>query len=454
MRNEFEEKALEYHRGARPGKTEIIPTKPFGTPADISLAYTPGAAAPAMAINKERWNAYRYTNKGNLVAVVSNGSALLGLSNTGALSAKPVMEGKAMLFKIYADIDAFDIELSEEEPDKIVATVQNIAPTFGAINLEDIKSPDCFYIEERLRNLLDIPVMHDDQHGAATAIVAALTNAAEIAEKELKNLKIVINGAGAAAIATAKMLTKAGIARNNITMLDSKGVITIVRDKLTPQKALFATKETGMTTLAQAITGKDVFIGLSVGNIFTKEMALSMAENPIIFALANPTPEISYNQAKAARPDAIVATGRGDSPNQINNAIAFPYLFRGALDTLSTTINTAMLWAAAKAIASLAHEPVPEQIKKQYNSPLHFGKEYILPKINDERLLFAVTQAVAQAAMESGVARRRIASWKEYEEMLHCRIERVTHYRQHPHIGGKEQLHKRYNKGMNKIDPL
>lgn len=454
MSERLDEKALEYHEGERPGKTEITPTKPFGTPEDLSLAYTPGVAAPAEAINKERWQAYRYTNKGNLVAVISNGSALLGLGNSGALSSKPVMEGKSMLFKIFADIDAFDIELAEEDADKFIATVQDISPTFGAINLEDIKSPDCFYIEERLHNLLDIPVMHDDQHGAAVTVAAALINAAEVAEKEVASLNIVINGAGAAAIATAKILTNIGVKRENITMLDSKGVITIARNKLSPQKALFARRETHITTLAQAIKGQDAFIGLSVGKIFTKEMARAMAVNPIIFALANPTPEIDYKEAREARADAIVATGRTDTPNQINNAIAFPYLFRGALDTLATTINLEMQLAAVKAIASLAHEPVPDDIKKQYGSDLCFGKEYIIPKMNDGRLLFSLAKAVAQAAMKSGVARRKIASWEEYEEMLRCRIERITHHRQHPHDGGREQLHKKYCKDMNKLDLL
>ncbi len=451
MSDKIDKKALEYHEGKRAGKIEVTPTKPYSTPEELSLAYSPGVAAPAAAINKERWQAYRYTNKGNLVAIISNGSALLGLGNTGALSAKPVMEGKSMLFKIYADIDAFDIELAEEDPDKFIATVQDISPTFGAISLEDIKAPECFYIEERLRNLLGIPVMHDDQHGTAVIIAAALTNAAEIAGKELNNLKIVINGAGAAAIATAKMLVTIGVKRKNITMLDSKGVINIARSGLTPQKSLFAIEDTNINTLAQAIIGKDTFIGLSTGNLFTRNMALSMSDNPIIFALANPTPEIDYNEAKKARPDAIVATGRTDTPNQINNAIAFPYLFRGALDTLATNINSAMQQAAVKAIASLAHEPVPDNIKKSYGTDLRFGPGYIVPKIGDCRLLTSVAKAVANAAMESGVARRKIVSWSEYEETLLCRMERETHYCHHTHHSSAEQLHKKYNTGMNKL---
>lgn len=454
MSDRLDERALEYHESGRAGKTEVTPTKAFDTPEALSLAYSPGVAAPAAAISKDRWQAYRYTNKGNLVAIISNGSALLGMGNTGALSAKPVMEGKSMLFKIYADIDAFDIELAEEDPDKFISTVQGIAPTFGAISLEDIKAPECFYIEERLRKLLDIPVMHDDQHGTAVIIAAALTNAAEVAGKELNSLKLVINGAGAAAIATARMLTSIGIKRENITMLDSKGVINIARNGLSPQKALFAVKDTSISTLAQAIDGKDAFIGLSVGNLFTKEMALSMSKNPIIFALANPIPEIDYNLAKETRPDAIVATGRTDTPNQINNAIAFPYLFRGALDTLATDINTAMQQAAVKAIASLAHEPVPDEIKKSYGTDLNFGPQYIVPKIGDCRLLFSVAKAVATAAMESGIARRRIASWSEYEEALMCRVEQETHFCHHQHSNYKKQLHKRYNTGMNKLNPL
>ena len=451
MSERLEERALEYHEGERPGKTEITPTKPHDTLEQLSLAYSPGVAAPAAAINKDRWQAYRYTNKGNLIAVVSNGSAVLGLGNVGALSSKPVMEGKSMLFKIYADVDAFDIELAEEDPDKFIETVQDISPTFGGINLEDIKAPECFYIEERLRNLLDIPVMHDDQHGAAITIAAALLNAAEVADKELQSLKVVISGAGAAAISTAKMLVRLGLMREQITLTDSKGVITIARDILPPEKALFASSDTSLHTLADAIKASDVFIGLSVGNVLTKEMVRSMADTPIIFALANPTPEISYADAIAARPDAIVATGRTDTPNQINNALAFPYLFRGALDTLATNINREMEMAAVKALAALAHEPVPHEIKKSYGSNLSFGPAYILPKLGDRRLLFAVSMAVAKAAMDSGIARRRIASWSEYEEALRCRIERETHYRHHGRCNSEQLLHKRYNRGMNKL---
>lgn len=454
MSERLKEKALEYHEGERAGKTEVVPTKPYSTPEELALAYSPGVAAPAEAIKQDRWNAYRYTNKGNLVAIVSNGSDLLGLGNAGALSAKPVMEGKSMLFKIYADIDAFDIELGEENPDLFIKTVQEISPTFGGISLEDIKAPECFYIEERLRKLLDIPVMHDDQHGTAVTIAAALINATEIAEKELPKLKIVMNGAGAAAIATAKNLVALGVKRENITMLDSKGVISLSRDRLNPQKAIFATADKSIHSLADAVKGRDAFIGLSVGNQLTREMLCTMNDTPIIFALANPIPEIDYHEAIAARPDAIVATGRTDTPNQINNAIAFPYLFRGALDTLATDINTDMQLAAIRAIASLAKEPVPEETKKAYNKALTFGKEYIIPKINDCRLLPTVAKAVAQAAIKSGIARRKIASWEEYEEQLLCRIERVTEHAHHLHNGSKKQLHKKYNTAIDKLNPL
>ena len=451
MNDNLNERALEYHEGERPGKTEVVPTKPHGTREDLSLAYSPGVAAPAAAISKERWNAYRYTNKGNLIAVVSNGSAVLGLGDIGSQAAKPVMEGKAMLFKTFADIDAFDIEIAEKDPDKIIKTVQNIAPTFGGINLEDIKAPDCFYIEERLRNLLDIPVMHDDQHGTAVTITAALLNAAEVAGKSFESLKIVICGAGAAAISTARLLVRTGVARKQITMVDSKGVITIARSILPPSKAQFATEETSITTLADAVKECDVFIGLSTGGALTKEEVLAMAANPIIFALANPNPEIDYDVARAVRPDAIIATGRTDTPNQINNATAFPYLFRGALDTLATDINHNMQVAAVKAIAALAHEPVPDKIKKRYGSALTFGKEYIIPKIDDNRLLYNVSAAVAQAAMESGIARRSIVSWSEYRETLHCRVERETEHTHHMMHYREKELHKRYQKSINKL---
>ena len=418
----FKSRALAYHSAGKAGKTSIIATKPIETPEELAMAYTPGVAAPAMEISKDRWKAYRYTNKGNLVAVVSNGSSLLGLGNRGALAAKPVMEGKAMLFKTYADIDAFDIEISDETPERVVATVQALAPTFGGINLEDIKAPECFYIEKRLRGLLDIPVLHDDQHGTAVTVAAALLNACEVTGKEIGNIRIVINGAGAAAISSATMLLEMGISREQITMLDSKGVITTARTDLNDMKRQFAT-DSNATTLAQAITGADAFIGLSKGGLLTQSDIKSMRPSPIIFALANPVPEVSYNRAKEWRPDAVVATGRSDSPNQINNVLSFPYLFRGALDTLSTTINEAMKIAAAKAIAAIAQQPATKEIEEQYGRAFTFGKEYILPKPGDKRLLTEVSSAVAQAAMDSGIARRGIASFNEYRQALIARVD-------------------------------
>lgn len=418
----FKSRALAYHSAGKAGKTSTIAAKPIETPEELAMAYTPGVAAPAMEISKDRWKAYRYTNKGNLVAVVSNGSSLLGLGNRGALAAKPVMEGKAMLFKTYADIDAFDIEISDETPERVVATVQALAPTFGGINLEDIKAPECFYIEKRLRGLLDIPVLHDDQHGTAVTVAAALLNACEVTGKEIGNIRIVINGAGAAAISSATMLLEIGISREQITMLDSKGVITTARTDLNDMKRQFAT-DSNATTLAQAITGADAFIGLSKGGLLTQSDIKSMQPSPIIFALANPVPEVSYNRAKEWRPDAVVATGRSDSPNQINNVLSFPYLFRGALDTLSTTINEAMKIAAAKAIAAIAQQPATKEIEELYGRAFTFGKEYILPKPGDKRLLTEVSSAVARAAMDSGIARRGIASFNEYRQALIARVD-------------------------------
>ena len=418
----FKSRALEYHSTGKAGKTSTIPGKPLETPEDLAMAYTPGVAAPAMEICKERWRAYRYTNKGNLVAVVSNGSSLLGLGNRGALAAKPVMEGKAMLFKTYADIDAFDIEISDEEPDRVVATVQALAPTFGGINLEDIKAPECFYIEKRLRELLGIPVLHDDQHGTAVTVAAALLNACEVTGKSIGSIRIVINGAGAAAISSATMLLEMGVSPEQISMLDSKGVISTRRTDLNEMKSRFAT-DSDMTTLSQAIAGADAFIGLSKGDLLSESDVKSMQPSPIIFALANPVPEVSYNLAKQWCPDAVVATGRSDSPNQINNVLSFPYLFRGALDTLSTTINEAMKIAAAKAIAAIAQLPASKETEKQYGRAFTFGKEYILPKPGDKRLLTEVSAAVARAAMDSGVARRGIASFNEYSQTLLKRVE-------------------------------
>lgn len=427
MDEKFEEKALHYHSDGRAGKTAITVTKPCGTPQELSLAYTPGVAAPAIEINKDRWKAYRYTNKGNLVAVISNGSSVLGLGNIGAQASKPVMEGKAMLFKTFADIDAFDIEVGEEDPEKLIAIIQSIAPTFGGINLEDIKAPECFVIEERLRGLLDIPVLHDDQHGTAVTVCAALINACIIAKKELSEARIVICGAGSAAISTARMLCNIGVQKKQITMVDSKGVINMERKDLNSYKAEFMT-ENGAITLQQAMHGADIFIGLSRGGTATADIIKSMAERPVIFALANPIPEIGYRQAKQLRPDAVVATGRSDSPNQVNNLLAFPYLFRGALDTLSATINEEMKIAAAHAIADVAREGASEETEKQYGKRLQFGHEYILPKPGDKRLLYAVSSAVAKAAMESGIARREIASFKEYRGALTNRLDCESYF--------------------------
>ena len=435
MDKNLDRRALEYHSDGRAGKTGISPTKPFGTVEDLSLAYTPGVAAPVKEINLDRWKAYRYTNKGNLVAVVTNGSAVLGVGNVGALAAKPVMEGKAMLFKVLADIDAFDIELSDEEPDRIIATIQAIAPTFGGINLEDIKAPECFYIEERLKALLDIPVLHDDQHGTAIVIAAALTNACHVVGKRIEDTRIVICGAGAAGISTARMLKRIGAKRENIIMADSKGVLSTARKDLNSMKMEFAI-DTQYSTLSQAMINADAFIGVSKGNILKSSDIETMAENPIIFALANPTPEIDYERALETRPDAIIATGRTDKPNQINNSLVFPYLFRGALDTYSTTINEQMQIAAVNAIAQIAREPAEREIEKKYGKEFTFGREYLLPKMGDKRLLTEVTVAVAQAAMDSGVARRRIASIDEYRSCLLSRVdnenffssERIRHH--------------------------
>ena len=435
MDKELNKKALEYHSKERAGKMETTPTKAFDSVDDLSLAYTPGVAAPVKEINAERWKAYRYTNKGNLVAVVSNGSAVLGVGNVGAVASKPVMEGKAMLFKVLADIDAFDIELSEEDPDRLVATIQALAPTFGAINIEDIKAPECFYIEERLRKLLDIPVLHDDQHGTAIVIAAALMNACEVTGKEISDIKIVVSGAGAAGISTARMLKSIGAGEGNIIMTDSKGVISNSRSDLNNLKKEFATA-TSLTTLSQAITNADVFIGVSRGNLLTDTDLETMADNPIIFALANPTPEVEYSHALKIRPDAVIATGRTDRPNQINNSLIFPYLFRGAMDTLSTTINEHMQMAAVKAIARIAREPADKGIEKKYGKEFTFGREYLLPKMGDKRLLTEVSSAVAQTAMDSGVARRSIASFSEYRDALLSRVdnsnsfsrERVRHH--------------------------
>lgn len=413
------EAALHYHEMGKPGKIEVVPTKPHSTQTDLSLAYSPGVAEPCLEIQKNPQDAYRYTNKGNLVAVISNGTAVLGLGDIGALSGKPVMEGKSLLFKIYGGVDAFDIEVDEKDPEKFITAVKAISPTFGGINLEDIKAPECFEIEKRLKEELDIPVMHDDQHGTAIISAAGLINALQVAGKRIEDVRMVVNGAGAAAISCTRLYCAFGVRRENVIMLDSKGVITTGRDNLNEQKREFATSRTDVHTLAEALQGADVFVGLSKGNILTKDMVRSMAEKPIIFALANPVPEISYEDAVEARPDVLMSTGRTDYPNQINNVIGFPYIFRGALDTAAKAINEEMKMAAARAIAELARREVPEVVKQTYEvSDLTFGPEYFIPKPVDPRLITEVSMAVAKAAMESGVARHPITDWEAYRKHL------------------------------------
>ena len=413
------EAALLYHSMGKPGKIEVVPTKPYTTQTDLSLAYSPGVAEPCLEIEKNPEDAYKYTAKGNLVAVISNGTAVLGLGDIGALSGKPVMEGKGLLFKIYAGIDVFDIEVNEKDPDKFVEAVKAIAPTFGGINLEDIKAPECFEIERRLKEELDIPVMHDDQHGTAIISSAGLLNALEVAGKKIEDVKIVVNGAGASATSCTKLYEALGARRENILMLDSKGVITSDRENLTEQKRYFATDRRDVHTLAEAIKGADVFLGLSKGNVLTQDMVRSMADHPIVFALANPTPEISYEDAMAARPDVLMSTGRSDYPNQINNVIGFPYIFRGALDTHARAINEEMKLAAVHAIADLAKQPVPDVVNEAYHvNNFTFGPDYFIPKPVDPRLITEVSCAVARAAMESGVARKNIEDWDAYKLQL------------------------------------
>lgn len=413
------EAALEYHESGRPGKIEVKPTKPYSTQTDLSLAYSPGVAYPCLEIEKNPDDVYKYTDKGNLVAVISNGTAVLGLGDIGAMSGKPVMEGKGLLFKIYGGIDVFDIEVAEKDPAKFCEAVERIAPTFGGINLEDIKAPECFYIEERLKKTLDIPVMHDDQHGTAIISAAGLKNALEVNGKDISKVKIVVNGAGAAAISCTKLYVALGARIENILMLDSKGVITSDRENLTEQKKMFATDRRDVHTLAEAIKGADVFVGLSKGNVLTKDMVRSMAEQPIVFALANPVPEISYEDAMESRPDVLMTTGRSDYPNQINNVIGFPYIFRGALDVHATAINEEMKLAAVNAIADLAKLPVPDVVNDVYKvNNLTFGPSYFIPKPVDPRLITEVSAAVAKAAMDSGVARINITDWNAYKQQL------------------------------------
>ena len=412
------EEALRYHAEGKPGKIEVIPTKPHSTQTDLSLAYSPGVAEPCLEIEKNPLDAYEYTAKGNLVAVISNGTAVLGLGDIGPLAGKPVMEGKGVLFKIFAGIDVFDIEVNEKDPEKFIQTVKAISPTFGGINLEDIKAPECFEIETRLKNELDIPVMHDDQHGTAIISGAGLINALEIAGKKIEDVKIVVNGAGAASISCTRLYVMLGARKENIVMCDSKGVISTSRPDLNAAKREFAT-DRPIKTLQEAVVGADVFLGLSVANVLTKEMVRSMNADPIVFALANPNPEISYADAMASRDDIIFATGRSDYPNQINNVLGFPYIFRGALDTHAKAINEEMKLAAVYAIADLAKEPVPDVVNAAYKlKRTTFGRDYILPKALDPRLLTRVSCAVAKAAIDSGVSRKTITDWEGYANHL------------------------------------
>ena len=412
------EMALDYHKLGRPGKIETVPTKPYSSQNDLSLAYSPGVAYPCLEIKDNPQDAYEYTNKGNLVAVVSNGTAVLGLGNIGAQAGKPVMEGKALLFKIFAGLDCFDIEVDEKDPQKFVDIVKALEPTFGGINLEDIKAPECFEIEEKLKEVCNIPVLHDDQHGTAIISGAGLLNALEIQGKKIEDVRLVVNGAGAAAVSCTKLYIRLGVRPENIVMCASKGVINKKRTDLNAQKAQFAT-DRDIETLADAMVGADVFLGLSVKDVVTQEMVRSMAEKPIVFALANPDPEIEYTKAMESRPDIIFATGRSDYPNQINNVLGFPYIFRGALDCSATAINEEMKLAAVRAIAKLAKLRVPSVVNAAYNMQgISFGREYILPKPLDPRLLKTVAPAVALAAMESGVARRPITNWRDYAAKL------------------------------------
>ena len=412
------EEALRYHAEGKPGKIEVVPTKPYSTQMDLSLAYSPGVAEPCLEIEKNPLDAYKYTSKGNLVAVISNGTAVLGLGDIGPLAGKPVMEGKGLLFKIFAGIDVFDIEVNEKDPDKFIETVKAIAPTFGGINLEDIKAPECFKIETRLKEELDIPVMHDDQHGTAIISGAGLINALEIAGKKIEDVKSGVNGAGAASISCTKLYIMLGARKENIIMCDSKGVISTHRTDLNESKKFFAT-DRDIKTLTEAVVGADVFLGLSVANVLTQDMVRSMNTNPIVFALANPNPEISYADAMASRDDIIFATGRSDYPNQINNVLGFPYIFRGALDTHAKAINEEMKLAAVYAIAGLAKEPVPDVVNAAYKlKRTTFGRDYILPKALDPRLLTRVSCAVAKAAIDSGVSRRTITDWEGYANHL------------------------------------
>src|SRR6185437_658938 len=423
QKNIRKQEALDYHSKGRPGKIEVIPTKATKTQRDLSLAYSPGVAVPCLEIKENPETAYQYTAKGNLVGVISNGSAVLGLGNIGALAGKPVMEGKGVLFKIFADIDVFDIEINETDPEKFVEIVAALEPTFGGINLEDIKAPECFYIEQKLKERLNIPVMHDDQHGTAIISSAALLNALEIQKKKINKVKFVVNGAGAAAMACVQLYVALGAHPANFVMFDKDGILHAGRTDMDEMKRKFATSKDASLSLEKAMKDADVFIGLSVGDVISTEMIKSMAKNPIVFAMANPDPEISYDKAVSARKDVIMATGRSDYPNQVNNVLGFPYIFRGALDVRATQINEAMKLAAVKALAQLARLPVPDLVNMAYNEKnILFGPNYIIPKPLDNRLLMHVAPAVAKAAIESGVARQPITDWESYSQKLNERL--------------------------------
>jgi malate dehydrogenase (oxaloacetate-decarboxylating)(NADP+) len=422
MHKVTKEDALLYHSRGRHGKVEVIPTKPYSTQFDLSLAYTPGVAFPCLEIEKNPEDVYKYTSKGNLVAVISNGTAVLGLGDIGAMAGKPVMEGKGLLFKVFADVDVFDIEVNEKDPEKLIEICAKISPTFGGINLEDIKAPECFEVETRLKAMLDIPVFHDDQHGTAIISGAGLLNALEITGKKIGEVKLVVCGAGAAAISCSRLYVSLGVKRENIVMVDTKGVINNKRKDLNKYKQEFVTSR-DIDTLAQAVNGADMFLGLSAANMMTKEMLASMSKEPIVFAMANPNPEITFEDAMSTRDDLIFATGRSDYPNQINNVLGFPFIFRGALDVRASSINEEMKLAASKALAALAKEPVPASVLKAYNiEKLTFGKDYIIPKPVDPRLISSVAIAVAKAAIETGVAKFPITDWDAYKKSLDRRL--------------------------------
>ncbi len=426
--SKLKEDALKYHSKGRPGKVAVIPTKPTNTKRDLSLAYSPGVAEPCLAIADNKEDVYKYTAKGNLVAVISNGTAVLGLGDIGPEASKPVMEGKGVLFKIFADIDVFDIEVNTKDTEEFIRTVKAISPTFGGINLEDVKAPECFEIEQRLKQELDIPIMHDDQHGTAIITGAGLINALELAMKKPEEVQVVFNGAGASAMSCAKIFLSLGVKKENLVMCDSKGVIHSSTPNLDKMKSFFAT-EKNIKTLQEAMVNADVFVGLSKGNVVSKEMVQSMANTPIVFALANPDPEISYEEAIASRPDVIVATGRSDHPNQVNNVLGFPYIFRGALDVRATCINEEMKLAAVRALANLTKETVPEIVNMAYNEKnITFGKNYIIPKPLDPRLITTVSPAVAKAAMDSGVAKHKITDWDEYNNILLDRLGKENNF--------------------------